>query len=166
MRGVPWLQEQSWKGVHWEPAGTWPSPELTARAGTDYAMFRTPRGECSCGSFNEPSQIGEVDVDHERQKMRRKGWSANKIEKAIQQSLATHARRTGESGGFQFGIVPSAIEIAAHLGECGLIAEWLGGKDARHYDRSLEVVVDRASFGRDESFDHRAGRLIWLRRKT
>src|SRR5262245_5212933 len=59
----------------------------------DAVRLQITNGMCSCSIYRVPGGAPAFDEAHERQRYARRGWTAAKIERALDSSRAAHERR-------------------------------------------------------------------------
>jgi hypothetical protein len=128
------------------------NPSITDRLNTNSVAFHivsTGKQPCSCGLFylkredSEPSEANRL-----RLKYRKKGWSAEKIERAISDKFSTHKRN------FE-GLKPDLRErlcgVVTEAGRVLLVVHWYSGDvDAEKLPiRSQKIVTCDELLGED-----------------
>ena len=90
--------------------------------------FSASKG-CGCGLFSEPRpapSAEEIARESERMidKYRRKGWSAEKIRRAVEASEEKRGVVEEERGGLEPGTAALVADIAEDVGEAAVLAFW------------------------------------------
>jgi hypothetical protein len=97
--------------------------------------FEVTAGGCSCGFCGEHSD--EVfNVERERRRYRRKGWSENKIEKKVASLKMEHETRPRKHGRDQYGFVDAIEKLARSGAKVTLLSHFFDGS----FDEPFEIV--------------------------
>ena len=110
-------------------------------------------GGCSCDLFAEPSRVSE---EEERQRLRHKyermGWSAARIERALEQRA--ESREAASSPGLRTDVQRFLGQLAEGVGQVAVVVHWYGGEDVQearlHCRQGMVVSPEIALAGKLE----------------
>ena len=92
------------------------------------SCIEVTHGGCSCDLYSAPPEPGEAEdqLARARQKLERKGWSASKIERALE-TKATGGLRPGRPRESAVAFKAFVAELVATLGSVDLFAHFYSG---------------------------------------
>jgi len=122
--GIKFAQEKIPREIHLSETS---NPSLEGLLPKDYVNFLVITGGCSCDLFNEDDlEANKEDVIKKlTHKYKKKGWTENKIKKAVSQSISNSS--TGGNSGLRDDLKFFLSDIALHLKEIRIIVHWYGG---------------------------------------
>ena len=139
-------------GLHAEAAV---NPHVRAAMPKGSLLLDITDDGCSCSICGGPFADAPFDVEAERQRYARKGWSAAKVSRAIEAKQVAHARRRVSSKTEQFCLSVEAlaragarIALISHL-YGGLFAEEVVSVDARERISLADFLKSQGAFPTD-----------------
>lgn len=98
--------------------------------GQGFRTYLLTSGGCSCDLFTESSRSSEEDKRQRlRHKYERMGWSAARIERALEQRAKS--RGAASSPGLRIDVQRFLGQLAEVAGQVAVVAHWYGGEDVQ-----------------------------------
>ncbi len=124
------------------------NPSIIEYLPKDYSLYYLITGMCSCDLFSEENNEEDIQKTEKKliKKYRKKGWSENKIKRAITQSLS-HATSNKSKAGLRDDAKMFLADIATKAGNIKIIVHmYSGDQNAERFDIQEGIEVSTSDF--------------------